>query len=262
MNSNSAVFFALLRRDLHVMKKNILGDMIDAMIYMVITLIVFGKLLPLIGMKPAFIAPLYIGSSLFFTLATRGYALAMTIVYKIAFENLGLFGYHLTLPIDRKWLFAEYVTYFVIETCILTLPLLLIGTYILTTFIDLTIYSWPLFLCMYLLMVILFGLFFIGSAFTYSFHWFRANLWPRRIDFFMVFSSTFFPWQAVHNFSPIVSYIMLLNPITYAMEGMRNALFGTPIPIPLWFCMLVMVMSIGICGLWLHAGIRKTIDPI
>lgn len=260
--NNVAIFCALLRRDLSVMKKSLVGDLIDAAIFMFISVVTFGKLLPIIGLKPSLIAPLYIGSNLIFAISTRGYALAMGMIYKITYEGLGLIGYHLTLPIDKRWLFAEYIIYFVIQTCVITLPVLLLGTSILSTMINLTIYSFPLFLGMYLLTLTFWGTLFIGSAFVYEFKWFQANLWTRRIDFFIVMGSTFYPWDAVHNFSPLVSYVMLLNPITYAMEGMRSALFNTPTSFPLWLCALVLIASIGITSMWLRAGIRKTLDPV
>lgn len=262
MIKNSYVFWALLRRDLTVMKKTLVSDLIDAIIVMILSIITFGKLLPLIGLKPSLIAPLYIGSNLFFIIVSRGYAFALNIIYKITFEGLGILSYQLTLPIDRKWLFAEYVIYFIIETSILTLPLLLIGTFILSTMIPLTIHSWFLFLCMYLLMLIFLGIFFIASAFAYTFDWFKANLWVRRIDFLLVLSSTFFPWQTVYEFSPKLSYLMLLNPVTYAMEGMRAAFFGTPTLLPLWVCFVMLIISIGFVSIWLHTSIRKTLDPI
>lgn len=110
--------------------------------------------------------------------------------------------------------------------------------------------------------MIFWGIIFIGSAFAYTFDWFKANLWTRRIDFFYVMSSAFFPWQSVYEFSPNIAYIMLLNPITYAMEGMRTALFNTPTPLPLWVCFSMLIFFIIMASFWLHHSIHKRIDPI
>lgn len=262
MKNNFRIFCALLWRDLKIMRQTMLGDLMDGAITMAISVITFGKLLPLIGMPIKLIAPLYIGSSLLFNIFGRGYALAMQIVYKIPYEGFGVIGYHMTLPICKWWVFAEYTVFFVIETAILTLPTLVLGTLILNTIIPIPMYSWSLFIGIYLLSLIAWGLFFISCAFVYTFEWFKHNVWTRRLDLLMVFSSAFFPWEMVYNFSPRLSYFFLCNPVTYMVEGMRKALLGTDTFPPFHLVIAVLIASIILCAIRLRHGVIKTLDPV
>jgi hypothetical protein len=261
-NSNIRIFGALLWRDICVMRQTIVSELIDAFILLVIQLITFGKLFPLIGMPVEFTAPLFIGSGLFYILLTHGWSIAMIISYKIPSEGFGALSYHSTLPLSIWWVFTEYIVYFVLETCIITLPMFFIGLKILHHMVAMPSGDWPILIMVYILTLIFWGTYFFGSAFLYDFEWFRDNLWPRRIELFMSLSSLYFPWSTIYAFSPILGLLTLFSPITVMVEGMRTALLKESASLPLSFCVPVIMLWI-VFGVWrLKKGITKRFDPV
>ena len=69
MNSfsrNIAIVRALLARDLKVLKHRLQNLIVDGLILMFVTVLVFGYLLPLLGMPTQLIAPIFLGNSLSF----------------------------------------------------------------------------------------------------------------------------------------------------------------------------------------------------
>ena len=116
MNSctnNIAIFLALLTRDLKVLKRRLNSLIIDGLILVSVTVLIFGYLLPLLGMPTTLIAPIFLGNSLSFFLASLGYNFATRMVYDLKFDRF--IDYFLTLPLPKKWLFAYFITSFIIE---------------------------------------------------------------------------------------------------------------------------------------------------
>ncbi|MGB8367035.1 MAG: hypothetical protein WCD44_01635 [Candidatus Babeliales bacterium] len=221
---NFTVFWALLQRDLFLLKKSLRTKLIDGLFYLIPEVITFGYLMPLLGMPLDFIPPLFVGAGFVFTFFIFGYSFVMPIVHAL---NRGhILNYQLTLPIPKRWLLAEYVTYFVIETTFVSAPLIIGGIIILGPLFTIVKTQWLLFLFTYLLVLVLFGLFFLHVCFNYERTWFRDNLWARRLSPLCNFSTILFSWAAVKKFSPVMSILLLFNPITYATEGLRAALLG------------------------------------
>jgi hypothetical protein len=261
-NSNIRIFMALLRRDFVVMRSTLPGELIDASIILVIQLITLGKLLPLLGMPPEFIAPLFVGSGLFYILLTRGFSIAMMISYKIPSEGPGVLSYYCILPVSPWLIFAKYIVFFVIETCVITLPTVWIGVAVLRSTVAMPASNWLLLTFTYMLTLIFWGAYFFGSAFLYDFEWFRDSFWARRLEPCMSFSSLYFPWYAMYGFSPLLGMMTLLNPMTVMVEGMRTALLGNAASLSLGFCIPATLVWI-LYSFWrLKRGVIKRLDPV
>ncbi len=258
-NTNLRIFLALLHRDLLVLKQKWRGMIIDSVVPLVAQVILFGKLFPLLGMPASFIAPLYLGSitgfSFFF-----GFSLGLRIVFDIQYTRF--IDYHMSLPLPKRWLFAQYVTYFMIETAAVTLPLILLGIILLGKSFTIVVTSWPLFFVSYILMLLFFGTFFLALSFHYDFDWFRENLWPRRLTPLFTLSANFFVWKSIYAFSPWISYLFLLNPVTYLAEGLRATLIGGDAFISPSICIPMTCIFITLAVLLLCVGIHKRLDPV
>src|SRR6266404_1128407 len=128
MNSfsrNIATFRALLARDMKVLKHRLRSLIVDGLTLMFVTVLVFGYLLPLLGMSTQLIAPIFLGNSLSFFLASLGYNFATRMTYDLKFNRF--IDYFLTLPLPKRWLFTYFITSFIIEASIVTLPLITFG---------------------------------------------------------------------------------------------------------------------------------------
>lgn len=257
--NNFCIFLALLRRDLTVMKYKLKDMIIDSLIVVATEVLVLGKLYPLLGMSADFIAPLYIGSSITFILFDLGYSFAMRYTYYTGYEEM---SYQLTLPAPKHWIIAEHIVYFVIESLIVTIPLISIGIFALSDVFGPINGSWILFTLIYLLTLIYFGTFFFASSFWYEKSWFQDNMWPRRLSILLFFSSAFYAWVDVAALSPLLGKILLLNPLTYVVEAMRGALLGQENYLPLFICIPIIVACI-LFDFWrTSVGIKKRLDPV
>jgi len=257
---NLAVFWALLQRDLFLLKRSLRTKLIDGFFRLIPKVITFGYLFPLLGMPTAFIPSLFIGAGFVFTFFIFGYSFAMPIAYGLPHGHI--FNYQLTLPLPKRWLFAEYITYFVIETTLATAPLIIIGIILLGPLFTIVKTEWFLFIITYLLTLILFGLLFLSACFIYEFTWFRDNFLPRRLSPLLNFSTIFFTWSAVKKFSPFVSKLLLLNPTIYATEGLRASLLGGNEHLPLIFSIPALFGWILFYCWQLRRGIYKMLDPV
>lgn len=257
---NIAIFWALITRDLKVLKHRLSNLIIDGLILMCVTVLTFGYLLPLLGMPTTLIAPIFLGNSLSFFLASLGYNFATRMVYDLKFDHF--IDYFLTLPLPRRWLFAYFISSFIIESSIVTLPLVTFGIILLGKNFGPINGSFITFLAVYFLVLLFWALFFLGSSFTCSYQWFKNNMWARRIMPLFVLSSAFFTFKTVASIMPIFSTIMLCNPLTYLVEGLRTALLGGTDYLPLTTCVMGIFVAIIVMSFRLHYGIHKHLDPV
>jgi len=257
---NKAIFWALLARDMRVIKTRLRSLIIDGLILVVVAVLVFGNLLPMMGMPKKLIAPVFLGNSLSFFLASLGYNWATRMAYDLRFDRF--IDYFLTLPLPKSWLFAYYVVSFVIEVTIVTLPMVTLGIVALGNNFGPINGNFAVFLCIYFLALLFWGLFFLGSAFVYDYQWFRNNMWARRIMPFFATAPAFFTLHAIAIIAPTTSKLMLLNPLTYIIEGLRASLLGGPEYLPLPLCLIGSCVAIVLLCVRLRYGIYKQLDPV
>ncbi len=257
--NNFRVFWALVRRDIVMIKKRWHDIIINGAIRLIIHVLLYGSLFPIMGMDTALIAPLYLGAQtleIFFL----GVGFGQRNVFDIRYNRF--IDYRLTLPLSKRWLFASYIAYFSLEALIITAPLMTIGIILLGKKFVFVQPNWIATLTIYVMTLGLYGLLFLGFSLYYQFEWYRKNLWVRRVNVLFVFSPLFFVWQKVHAFSPLYSYIMLLSPLTYPTEGIRAAMIGGPGYIPASICIPITACFIALAILFVTKGVYKRLDPV
>ena len=256
---NLKIFRVLLQRDIKILIPKLHGRLIDTTAQVTSQLLLFGLLLPALGMPRHFIGPILIGSQLL-TFFSLNYGLALTLVYEMKFG--GFINYQLTLPLPKRWLFDKYLTYFTLEAAIISIPAISTSIFILRNAIDLSNAQWVLFFTLYIFGLFMWATFFLSSAFIYDNDWFRNNMWARRNTLLFTTSTHFTTWYTVHSFSPKVSMLFLLSPATHHLEALRAALLGRAQYLPLYLTVPMMVLFIGF-NLWLlNRGIYKKLDPV
>ncbi len=259
MNSNIRVFWALIRRDLHVVRKRLVSIWIDAIFILVIELILWGSLLPLLGMRNLLITPLFIGvvASQFFFF---GLGYSFRVISDLKYSRY--IDYQLTLPLTKFWLFASAIVYFMIEVIMVWVPFLIIGLLFLGKNLVITPFSILSTFIIFLLGAALTGTFFSACAHYYDYDWFFKNIWPRRLMFVYGFSPFYFLWSNVFDFSPSFAYIMLINPFTYLAEGLRSSLLEGDNFISIIFAIPALTIGLVLSGLFLNRGVYKRLDPV
>ena len=227
----------------------------DALVVTVTQVIVFGHLFPLIGLPRELAAPIYVGVATNFAFYL-GFVNATNISHDI--EHGQLINYQLTLPLAKRWIIAKYVLSFIIENSLIITPIIVVATALIGGLQNIQ----AIFLILYPIMLAFFGLLFFMFGVRYEPRWLRLNVWPRRLIPLMFFSGIVSPWHTVYAFSPVVAYLMLLNPITYAADGMRSSLLATALCLPAWLCTSALILFAIPVLLLLNQSIKRRLDPV
>jgi hypothetical protein len=253
------IFNALLSRDIKWMLHNLSTTIIDCLAPLATQIISFGYMLPLFGMATSMIGAVYLGSilNLFVQL---GYAL----VLKIAFDlNANRFiDYHLTLPIPKKWLFASYIISHMIETALVTIPLILGGILCLQQYIPFAAINWFGFACIFIAMLAFLSTFFLMLGYSFTLPWILDNIWPRILVPMWLFSAGLVPFKKISMWWPNLGYVMLISPITYIAEGLRSALLGTDQYLAWEYCLIPLMIWTILNLALLTNRIYKRLDPV
>jgi len=259
LKNHFSIFNALLLRDLKRIKAEFTGNLIDALFLTAAQLLIMGKLFPLLGMPIKMVGPIYF-SQVTFQAFFFGYGLGLQVLFDL--QGNRFLDYELTLPVPKKWVFAKYIASFLIKTSLVLIPLFFSGTILLGDALIGFSPRWPLFFLSYFLSIIFIGVLFLTLAMYYDFHWYMNNLWARRLNLFMFFAPNFFIWITTYRFSKFFGNLMLLNPITYCIEALRDAMFTSYEFIPAYICIPLIICSVILTGLALSFGIKKRLNPV
>lgn len=252
-----SIFMALLRRDIKIFTKEFTTIAINSLILVCLNVLLFGYLLPALGINPHCIGPLFLGSCITIFMES-GFSLATSMAIDLSQNKF--IHYQLLLPLPKKWLFAEYVTMFVIQSSLVCMPAMLMGIYLLKDKLHIVHTNWILFFAVYLLAAIFFALLFLYLALSSSFSWFMNNIWPRVLSPLANFGCIIFSWKGIYSFSPKIALLFLCNPITYASEGMRATILGGPAYLDATLCIIALSGWIVALMLLTARTITKKLD--
>ncbi len=251
--------YAMLARDWIVIKKELPAVFIDCAFLITTEILLFAHLLPRMGMPAQDGPALFIGSSCMIGMLVS-YTHAQNLLFDVEFNKF--IDYQITQPIALPWIMIKYIISMAVQTMLISLPLLTIGSFAFSTPIFSSATHWPLAIAIYISSSICTAIIYLFFSFHYHFLWFMDNLWARRISPIFAFGSLFLLWQKVYALSPIFGIIFLLNPFTYMAEGMRSALLGSNNFIPAPLCLLALWISIGVMGYALLNSIKQKLDPV
>lgn len=257
--SHFRIFCVLLSRDIKWMQQNFSKTLIDCLAPLATQIITFGYLFPLFGMIASRIGAVYLGSilNLFIQL---GYALVLKIAFDLTSNRF--IDYHLTLPLPKRWLFASYIVSHMIETAIVTIPLIFGGVLFLQQYIPFSHIDFFGFSCILIAMLAFLSTFFLMLGYSLLLPWILNNIWPRILVPLWLFSAGLVPWKVVYAWWPSLGYVMLLSPITYIAEGLRSTLLGGTAYLPWQWCCLPLIGWTVLDILFLQNRIKKRLDPV
>ncbi len=262
MDNHLRIMRALLHRDLLALRIKLPGLLIDSGILLCIQVLNFGYFYPFLGLPTHYIAPLFIGTGIVEFLFHAGFSFADELMEKIPHNHTTIMEYQLTLPLSKWLLFTQYLISFMIEKIIVTLPLIIGGVYLLRERFESATGSFLTFGFMYVLVVAFVGTFFMTLAFMYEYEWFKDNVWSRRLSWFFNFSAIYLLWHVVNSISPFFGMILLCNPFTHAAEGLRRALLGNAVYLPLTITIPALCVAQLLCIRLLRTAIIKRLDPV
>ena len=241
MQKNSfKIFFYLIYRDLLILKKDFWDTFIDMLVWPTIASIIFGYIMPQISN----VGPNYGGFVLLGAIITIATVSALDSATQIIsdLDNNRLIDYFLTLPISPSLFFVKLATSITLKSLILTLPIFPLGKLLLLKRFSLLHLSFIKFCMMYLCIT-----FFIGFFALWIVSWVKhqdaiIHVWLRLYNPMMWFGGILFSWKQIFETIPLISYLMLLNPVTYAIEGLRASVLGQENFLNYWICLVVLLV--------------------
>ncbi len=109
--------------------------------------------------------------------------------------------------------------------------------------------------------------FFCGFLSIWIFSWAKSTtrfseVWRRVLNPLWAFGGYQFTWFVFRQTFPRLALIALLNPLTYAFEGLRSAMLGQDHFIPPWISFIALVASTVILAYWALAWLKKLLDYV
>lgn len=245
------VLFQLISRDFLVFRPVWFRGLPNVVSWTLLTGFVFQYLLPRMGMPGNYGVFMACGAIISY--------MQFEIFGKIASMIVDMNGartieYDLTLPIPQWLIFVRFGisnTLQIMSLAILVIPL---SKLILWNHFDLLSVSWIKFSVMFVLSSLFYGFYALLLASSIRNMKTMINVWMR-VVFPLWYGGGFtFAWMTVKNVNPSFAYVLLLNPLVYAFEGLRGAVLGQAGFINFWYCVAGLMLAIVITG---YFGTKK-----
>ncbi len=218
---NWKAFFALLARDAHVARRNLVPLILQTFLQPLLFVFIFGRVMVGSGYMPAAYKSLLLPGIMAISMVFTGvWAVAMPLIAEFQFTRE--IEDRLLAPIDISWVAVEKIVAGLIQAVVAGLLVIPLAWIILRPGLELHIASPLLFLLMTLLVA---GFSSCGGlALGCSVNQQHIGLMFSMVMTPMIFfGCTYYPWSALARF-PILAKIVLINPLVYASEGLRATL--------------------------------------
>lgn len=249
--STSTVFLALLRRDVRVAMKELPFFLLRTVMQPVLFLIVFGFLLPKMGMLRG-------GYQTTLLPGILAVSLALSAIQSVALPMVQDFGWtkeiedRLLAPVATWVIAAEKIISGVIQGIIAALFVLPLARLIMGPIPNLTFGNFG-----DVLVIMVLG----ATAFSALGMWLGTGIAPQQIGLMfsaiiapmMFFGCAYYPWRGL-DAVPVMKYAVLVNPLVYVAEGMRAALTPNVPHMPLAAAIGALLV---ISALFWTAGLRS-----
>ena len=255
------VFMSLLHAELMAFRQVMVGKIIDTVIWIFVSGVVFRYIMPAFGVPPNFIVVLVTG-----LLGSSGIVELWTNIVGFMADITGdrPISYELTLPIPPALIFIKKAVFFALTSAYISMIALPCCKILLWDTLPLT----PLVFIKFALIFFLTNLF-AGMAAVYVASFIPnmsalTHLWMRIIFplwFFGGFQST---WHSLRAMCPPLAYLNLCNPFVYMLEGTRAALLiDDTIPtLPFWASCSVLLGLIVLFAVFAVRRLKHRLDCV
>lgn len=246
---NWKTFYALLSRDGHVARRNLLPMLLQNLLQPLLLTFVFGRVLTTSGMMHADYKNILLPGVMAISMVLSGVqAVAMPLITEFQFTRE--IEDRLLAPIDIGWLAVEKIAAGMVQA--LVAGLVVIPAAWLTMGSGVQLSFRPLEFAVVCLLVAMFssaGGLVLGCTIgqTQIGLMFSLVIAPM-----MMFGCAYYPWKSLEAF-PILQWAVLINPLVYASEGLRGTLTKAP-HIDTW---IVVAALVAINVVLLAVGLKR-----
>ena len=218
---NWKTFFALLARDLRVVRRNFIPLLLQTFLQPMMFVFIFGRVMVTSGFLPTAYKSLLLPGIMAISMVFSGvWSVAMPLIAEFQFTRE--IEDRLLAPIEISWLAIEKVVFGTLQSLVSAMVVIPAAWLLLRPGVELNLRS-PLSFVIVTVLVALFsscGGLALGCTVdqTHIGLMFSLVLTPM-----IFFGCTYYPWSALNNF-PILQKLVLINPLVYASEGLRGTL--------------------------------------
>jgi ABC-2 type transport system permease protein len=247
---NWKTFLALLSRDAHVARRNVVPLLLQTFLQPMMFVFIFGRVMVSSGYMPAAYKSLLLPGIMAISMVFTGvWAVAMPLIGEFQFTRE--IEDRLLAPMEISWLAIEKVFFGTVQALVAGL-VVIPAAWLLLRPVDLNLRSPLTFACVTVLVALFSAC--GGLALGCSISQTHIGLMFSMVLTPMIFfGCTYYPWSALAHF-PILQKIVLVNPLVYASEGLR----GTLVPQFPHLPVLVVLVALSLFDLLLlGAGLRQ-----
>ncbi len=255
---NWKTFFAMLQRDGHVARRNLLPMLLQNLLQPMLLTFVFGRVLTSSGMMPQQYKNILLPGIIAISMVLSGVqGVAMPLITEFQFTRE--IEDRLLAPMATSWLAVEKIVAGIIQALVAGLVVIPTAWLVLGSGVSMD-FSRPLEFAAICLLVALFssaGGLALGVSVgqTQIGLMFSLVLAPM-----MMFGCAYYPWSAL-QFFPALQYAVLINPLVYASEGLRGTLMPAVPHMPGWAVMGALVaIDIALLVLGLKKFNKKAVS--
>ena len=218
---NWKTFYALLSRDGHVARRNLLPMLLQNLLQPLLFTFVFGRVMTTSGMLPAAYKNLLLPGIMAISMVLAGVqAVAMPLITEFQFTRE--IEDRLLAPIDTGWLAVQKIVAGMIQATLAGLVVIPAAWALMGSGVNLD-FGRPIEFLLVALLVALFssaGGLALGCSIgqTQIGLMFSLVLAPM-----IMFGCAYYPWSSLKSFA-VLQYLVLINPLVYANEGLRGAM--------------------------------------
>ena len=248
---NWKTFWALLARDAHVARRNLVPTLLQTFLQPMMFVFIFGRVMVSSGfMASSYKSLLLPGIMALSMIFTGVWAVAMPLIGEFQFTHE--IEDRLLAPIENNWLAIEKVLFGAAQAIVAGLAVIPAAWLLLRPGVELSLSSPLMFAGITLLVALLSAS--GGLALGCSISQTQIGLMFSMVLTPMIFfGCTYYPWSALASF-PILQKIVLVNPLVYASEGLRGTLVPQFPHLPI---VVVMVGLLVFDSLLLMIGLRQ-----
>ncbi len=248
---NWTTFLALLGRDVHVARRNVVPLLLQTFLQPMMFVFIFGRVMVSSGYMPAAYKSLLLPGIMAISMVFTGiWSVAMPLIaeFQFTFEIED----RLLAPIEISWLAIEKVLFGTMQALVAGLVVIPMAWLLLRPGVEFNLHSPWRFACVTLLVALFSAC--GGLALGCSVSQTQVGLMFSMVLTPMIFfGCTYYPWSALAHF-PILQKIVLVNPLVYASEGLR----GTLVPqFPHLPVLAVLIVLTAFDALFLAVGLRR-----
>jgi ABC-2 type transport system permease protein len=248
---NWKTFMALLARDAHVARRNVIPIILQTFLQPMMFVFIFGRVMVSSGyMTSTYKSLLLPGIMALSMIFTGVWAVAMPLIGEFQFTHE--IEDRLLAPIENSWLAIEKVFFGAAQAVVAGLAVIPAAWLLLRPGVELNLSSPLTFTGITLLVAFLSAC--GGLALGCSIDQAKIGLmFSMVLTPLIFFGCTYYPWSALEHF-PILQKVVLANPLVYASEGLRGTL------VPQFPHLPILVVLLGLLvfdALFLLIGLRQ-----